>query len=85
MDDMYPESEAPEQEMEQEDDGKETTLVPKSMLGDCKPGDVVNFRVVSTLEDEVEVEYISHEKEEEGEEHDDEPSMEVKIERLAGK
>ena len=85
MEDMYPESpEAKPDGQEMQDDGKETALLPKRMLGNLKPGDTAKVRIISALEDEYEVECCPEcEKEDGG--SDDEPSMEVKIDRLAGK
>ena len=87
MEDMYPDSNETKPTgdgSEMQDDGKETALLPKSMLGNAKPGDTVTLRIVSTLEDECEVERCDECKTE-GEGSDGEPSMDIKIERLAGK
>lgn len=49
---------------EQEPSGKETFLVPKSALGgkDPEPGDICKFKAVASHEDEVEFEYVPHDK-----------------------
>jgi len=56
----------PEKEEGTEDEGAETALMPKSMFGDAKPGDVITVRVKRVFEEEVEVEPDT------GEEADDE-------------
>lgn len=67
--DEYPESEEPK--MEGEDDGAITTLIPKSMFGDAKVGDVVRVKIVASLEDELEVEPVSGEEKKEKPERDE--------------
>lgn len=41
-----------------------TALLPRSMLGDCKPGDTVTLRVARVIDDEVEVAKVEKTKEE---------------------
>jgi len=55
------EAEAPAPNVE-EDAGEESALVPKSMLGDCKPGDTYKFKVVGIYDDEVELAKVKEEK-----------------------
>ena len=55
-DEMYPEAEPVESEEPGEDNGEETALLSKSLLGgECKVGDKYTVEVVGVLEDEVEV------------------------------
>lgn len=48
----------PEKEEGTEDEGAETALMPKSMFGDAKPGDVITVKVKRVFEEEVEVEPV---------------------------
>ena len=71
-------------EKEHSDSGAETALLPKSIFGDktLEPGAECKIKVVQIYDDEVEVEYVKHEKdgEEKGEQ---EYSPEEQIERAA--
>jgi hypothetical protein len=69
-------------EKEHSDSGAETALLPKSIFGDktLEPGAECKFKVVQIYEDEVEVEYVKHEKDGEDEE---EYSPEEQIDRAA--
>ena len=54
---------APQKEGDEANEEGETTLVPRSMLGDKKPGDKCTFEVVRTFDDEVELKYSDSESE----------------------
>lgn len=69
MTDEYPES--PEPKMEGEETGAITTLIPKSMFGDAKVGDIVRVKIVASMEGELEVEPVS------GEEKKEEPEVDA--------
>ena len=58
--------EAPE-EAQEETEGGETALIPKSLLGakEFSPGDEVVLKIVQIYEDEVEVQYATEEPPEE--------------------
>jgi hypothetical protein len=73
MADEYYEDEAsasdPSPEMEEGEDETpevETALLPKSIFEDkeLKPGNKCEFEIVSVFDDEVEVKYVKHDKEE---------------------
>lgn len=41
----------------------ESSLVPKSLFGDCKVGNTYKVKVVGIYDDEVEIEHVSEKKE----------------------
>ena len=55
------EAKAPEPKMEEES-GEESALVPKSMFGECKPGDTYKVKVVGIYDDEIELAKVSDDK-----------------------
>lgn len=74
----HAETPAEEAQEDQTDSGGESTLVPKAMLQDCKPGDTVNFKVVHVYEDEVEIEPVKG-----GSSDGDEGSVDAKLDAMA--
>lgn len=64
-DDMYPEGDTDDSGAEETEteEGEETALLPRSMFGeDCKVGDEYTVKVVSVLEDELEVAPVKKEE-----------------------
>jgi hypothetical protein len=51
---------APDDNMDTEE-GSESTLVNKSVCPDCKPGDVLKFKVDRVLDDELSLTYMDKE------------------------
>lgn len=89
-DDYYDETEAsPAPEMEEGEDETpevETALLPKSIFEDkeLKPGSECKFRIVHVYDDEVEVEYVKHDKDK-PEREDSQMDMAVaEMESMAG-
>lgn len=53
----------PDAQEEGSEDNQETALVPKSLLGDPKVGDVCKIKVVRLHEAEAEIEWVKEDKE----------------------
>lgn len=78
-DDFY-QSGSKSSESESEDVGQETFLAPKSALGGktLKVGNKCEFEIKSIMEDEVELEYVEHKKDDDKKESKDAPDDDAK-------
>lgn len=74
MDDPYQSESAakPDMPKDSEQDSEESALVPKSLVGDAKVGDVCKFKVVHLYEDEAEIEYVDEANSDKSESSEDE-------------
>lgn len=66
-----------------EDSGAETALLPKSFFGDksLEPGSTCKIKVVRIYDEEVEVEYVAHDKDDKNKQEYDSP--EAQLDRMA--
>lgn len=66
---LYPDGPEDKAASKPEDSEEKNFLIPKSAFGgECKPGDIYKIKVVSVLDDELEVEPAGEDKKEEKEE-----------------
>lgn len=77
--DLYPQrdSDKPTNRKDEPESKEKTFLIPRGAFGDdCKPGDIYKVKVISVLDEELEVEPHGHDKK-----HEKEDRKEDKAER----